>query len=135
VYQVELIKKEGAKMKYLLVSMMILLLCGCSEKLCTRSMSAYNTETKTERIVQVEGKCQPDNSFKWYHVLLFPIATLAAVSDTQQAVTNSPNYQAGGSAYKDYTQPQKQPQPQPSYQQQQINNGNGAGLYGNYPKY
>ena len=113
-------------MKRLIAYSLIVLLCGCSSTksngkwVCygKKNVMAYDPITKTERATGtvIDDDCRwerpedkEDNGFKWYHVLLFPVFILATASDTQRAVTSSPHYQAGGSAYKDYTQPQNQP--------------------------
>lgn len=124
-------------MKLLLVYMLVLSLCGCTRKYVNYRCNSpdYLEENKNQCYEYSELKASEFAGVPWPMFFLLPIDAVAGSGSSQRSITSDPNYQAGGSSYKDYTQPQNQPQPQPSYQQQQINNGNGAGQYGNYPKY
>lgn len=62
----------------------------------------------------------------WIAWPLLPVA-LVGLFALSNPPSSSPHYQAGGSAYKDYTLPQNQPIAAPTV--------NGGGKYGNYPKY
>lgn len=112
-----------------IVIIMILLSFGCSTtkpcaiclKPCTKYMDVYNDETKTTYSKPYQSECltpEPDiqtvdSGPKWYDYILLPLFGIAAVvgsaESIQKDVVSSPHYQAGGSAYKDYTQPQNQP--------------------------
>jgi len=119
-------------MKRLIVYALVLaFLLGCSTtmKPCTKYEEVYNAESKTNKLVPYESTCEAD--YEWYDYVFMPLILVAGVglgaAEMSNHIASSPNYQAGGAAYKDYTQPQNQPATQPTL--------NGGGQYGNYPRY
>lgn len=123
-------------MRFISLFLVSMIVSGCVGDNCFRS-SGLGVNSSDCREYRATHARPEKPGIEWFEYIIFPLAIIAAASgeaaSVNNSVTSSPNYQAGGSAYKDYTQPQNQPQP--SYQQQQINNGNGAGQYGNYPRY
>ncbi|SNB45944.1 hypothetical protein [Geobacter sp. DSM 9736] len=125
-------------MKGTISGLLVLFICtGCTRYYYNPNCRGepYFSENKNFCKEYSELQCSKVDGVAWPAMLLLPLAVVAGAAEVQNKVTSSPHYQAGGSAYTDYTRPENQPAPRLSPMQQQINNGNGLGRYGNYPDY